>query len=67
MPPWNLTKEQRDIDLWSLPVANPPSGCKHTKVVPSARALEVTCCQVSSSVISTLGEKHIRVVKDDSQ
>ena len=39
VPAWSLTKEQRDIDLWSLSGANPSSGCEETKVVVTARAM----------------------------
>ena len=39
VPAWSLTREQRDIDLWSLSSANPSSGSEQTKVVVTPRAM----------------------------
>ena len=39
VPVWSLTKEQRDIDLWSLSGPNPSSGFEQTKVVVTVRAM----------------------------
>ena len=44
-----------DIDLWSLSRVNPSSGSEQTKVVVTADTMGDTWCQVSSSVISTIG------------
>ena len=44
VPAWSLTKEQRDIDLWSLSGLNRLSGSEQTKVVVTARAMGDICC-----------------------
>ena len=48
-------KNKGDIDLWSLSGANPIYGSEQTNIVVTARAMGDTCCQVPSSIISTVG------------
>ena len=43
--------------LWSLSPANPSTGSEQKQFMVTTRAIGDTCCQVSSSVISTFGWK----------